>query len=243
MTEHETRDQADQRAAYRMVADAARWHCEALELVEATKRLAAEMIAQAQGNADRCGETFERLRAEFGDVPIDAELAPPCANCGSRIRYSCASDCAGRVEPEPAPEHECGAGCSAVPGRACVGGECWRDAPEPDWTPAEAGGADVRYLPAAESQNGPADVAALAADCERLLEANPWALAAIGDHPDLLLGTRVYRATDTAAPPAVGTLTYRYPDGLTGNVQWFTADIGDAHTREQLAELRPVRAR
>lgn len=27
------------------------------------------------------------------------EMAPPCGNCGSRIRYSCNVGCAGRVEP------------------------------------------------------------------------------------------------------------------------------------------------
>jgi hypothetical protein len=28
-------------------------------------------------------------------------------------------------------EHDCGGGCCAVPGRKCVGGECWRDQPAP----------------------------------------------------------------------------------------------------------------
>jgi hypothetical protein len=35
-----------------------------------------------------------------GVLGHEGQLAPPCVNCGSRIRYGCYYPCPGRVEPE-----------------------------------------------------------------------------------------------------------------------------------------------
>lgn len=60
--------------------------------------LASERLLDTDGRtAAYAALSPDALAAEAAD-----ELAPPCGNCGSRIRYSCLSGCPGRVEPDAA---------------------------------------------------------------------------------------------------------------------------------------------
>jgi hypothetical protein len=257
MTEHDTRDQADERAARRLVADAARHHIEAMELVETTRRLAAEMIAQAERNADQCGQTFERLRAEFGEPDADAELAPPCVNCEPET-FNPDRDDIFATGPEPVTRWR---GCQL----ALTGARIWHAAhdlatktlcglaldgmAEHHVTPAMRMCAACRQTNANDAADCAAETIALAArnadslaaEAERLIY-DPWALAAIAAHPRLLIGARVQMARDDTDNPAVFVVTSRDPNP---EFVWVRAESnpGMPAVRATVAELRPVRAR